>query len=517
MSSQKKHPLITGTVILTLTGLITRVMGFFYRIFLSHTIGAEGVGIYQLIFPVYALCFSFAVAGIQTGISRCCASALAQKNPAKARSYFSCGFFLSFSLSVIAAALLHRYAGFLSRSLLKEPRCTPLLQLVAWSVPLGTVHTCVSAWFFARKQTAVPSVSQFLEQAARIFSSVFFYLILSEKGIAPTPLLAASGLLAGELVASLFSAICLLFHFQGTEYKTPSPLPVPSYAACAGRLVALSLPLTVNRILLNLLQSGEAILIPSRLRQYGCIYHASSHHRAGTGERKPEKNYFCHGKNDEILPFAGNFCRRNLFLFRQSVGHAGLWKSGRGNFYPDSFFSLSFPLPDRNTFQYSERTGSYFSMLLSKCRRPLHSDFLYSFCRSPCRHTGISVGTSGEPTCHHTSESVFPSSESFFLFLSAPMAFSPSGFPCVKLRYGAFCILSLRQSFFPSRSLESGNHHGSMRYFLPDLSVMFQTDSYFLLIFLLQCFIIRKRTLQRRDDYEFQFLKKASHSGRDQS
>ena len=66
MSSQKKHPLITGTVILTLTGLITRVMGFFYRIFLSHTIGAEGVGIYQLIFPVYALCFSFAVAGIQT-------------------------------------------------------------------------------------------------------------------------------------------------------------------------------------------------------------------------------------------------------------------------------------------------------------------------------------------------------------------------------------------------------------------------------------------------------------------
>ena len=155
--------------------------------------------------------------------------------------------------------------------------------------------------------------------------------------------------------------------------------------------------------------------------------------------------------------------------------------------------------------------------MLFRSRRPLHSDFLYSFCRSPCRHTGISVGTSGEPTCHHTSESVFPSSESFFLFLSAPMAFSPSGFPCVKLRYGAFCILSLRQSFFPSRSLESGNHHGSMRYFLPDLSVMFQTDSYFLLIFLLQCFIIRKRTLQRRDDYEFQFLKKASHSGRDQS
>ena len=32
---------IKGTLILTLTGLVSRLMGFFYRIFLSHTIGAQ--------------------------------------------------------------------------------------------------------------------------------------------------------------------------------------------------------------------------------------------------------------------------------------------------------------------------------------------------------------------------------------------------------------------------------------------------------------------------------------------
>ena len=45
---KKKHPLIAGTLILTLTGLASRFIGFFYKIFLSRTIGAEGIGIYQM-------------------------------------------------------------------------------------------------------------------------------------------------------------------------------------------------------------------------------------------------------------------------------------------------------------------------------------------------------------------------------------------------------------------------------------------------------------------------------------
>ena len=44
--------LIRGAFILTAAGLLTRMIGFFYRIFLSHVIGAEGMGIYQLIFPL---------------------------------------------------------------------------------------------------------------------------------------------------------------------------------------------------------------------------------------------------------------------------------------------------------------------------------------------------------------------------------------------------------------------------------------------------------------------------------
>ena len=65
-----KRTLFTGTLLLTTAGILSRFIGFFYKIFLSRTIGAEGLGIYQLIFPVMALCFSLTSAGIQTSVSR---------------------------------------------------------------------------------------------------------------------------------------------------------------------------------------------------------------------------------------------------------------------------------------------------------------------------------------------------------------------------------------------------------------------------------------------------------------
>ena len=47
----EKHTILKGTFILTATGFLSRFIGFFYRMFLSHTFGEESVGLYQLIFP----------------------------------------------------------------------------------------------------------------------------------------------------------------------------------------------------------------------------------------------------------------------------------------------------------------------------------------------------------------------------------------------------------------------------------------------------------------------------------
>ena len=46
---------VKGTLILAFANLLCRFLGFFYKIFLAQALGAEGMGIYQLIFPVLPL------------------------------------------------------------------------------------------------------------------------------------------------------------------------------------------------------------------------------------------------------------------------------------------------------------------------------------------------------------------------------------------------------------------------------------------------------------------------------
>ena len=55
--------LVKGTLILTATGILSRLIGFAYRIFLAGHLGGEGMGIYQLIFPIYGICHSVGISG----------------------------------------------------------------------------------------------------------------------------------------------------------------------------------------------------------------------------------------------------------------------------------------------------------------------------------------------------------------------------------------------------------------------------------------------------------------------
>ena len=80
-----KKIFLKGTLILACTGLISRIAGFFYRIFLSHAIGAEGLGLYQLVLPLQGLMAALSYTGIQSALSRLIASRLALQEKKEAR------------------------------------------------------------------------------------------------------------------------------------------------------------------------------------------------------------------------------------------------------------------------------------------------------------------------------------------------------------------------------------------------------------------------------------------------
>ena len=135
---RKKHSLIKGTLILTSAGLVSRVLGFFFRIFLSHTFGEEQVGLYQLIFPFYALCLSLSTSGLETAISRSVSRFHSLGRTQDGKLIFQTGLILSVLISLICTFLVQKNSVFLSNRFLGDPRCATLLsggfcpQLYLW-------------------------------------------------------------------------------------------------------------------------------------------------------------------------------------------------------------------------------------------------------------------------------------------------------------------------------------------------------------------------------------------------
>lgn len=260
-----KQNIIRGTIILTLTGFLSRFMGFFYRIFLSRTFGAEGVGLYQLIFPVYALCFSLTTAGVETAISRTVACKMSLGKRTEARQILRTGLLITFTFSFICTVLLQHYGKFIAVTFLGDKRCIPLLTILSYTMPFSAIHSCICGYSYGLKQTKIPALSQLAEQTVRILTVYLLYQFLVKQGRTVSISIAVCGLVIGEMASALYT--CLALSKETRKYGRLS-LTYRAFIKSSRELLVLSVPLTANRILINFLQSVEAISIPGKLQLY---------------------------------------------------------------------------------------------------------------------------------------------------------------------------------------------------------------------------------------------------------
>ena len=266
-------PLVTGTVILTLTGLLSRFIGFFYRIFLSNAFGAEGRGIYQLIAPVLALSFALTASGIQTAISKYVASETSTHDYHTSFRTLWAGFLMAMALSLACALGIYLYADGIAVAFLMERRTAPLLRIIALSIPMATVHSCINGYFYGIRRTAIPAFSQLAEQVFRVGSVYLIYYFFRQHDMQPTISFAVAGLVIGESASMIVSVVAILARahhvFPARDRRLPGAPALSSYRRICGRLLQLAVPLSANRLVLNLLQSIEAIYIPNKLMAYG--------------------------------------------------------------------------------------------------------------------------------------------------------------------------------------------------------------------------------------------------------
>ncbi|MEA4972984.1 MAG: polysaccharide biosynthesis protein [Candidatus Metalachnospira sp.] len=261
-----KKNIIKGAAILTAANLITRLMGFFNRVYMSNAIGIEGMGLYQLVMPIYILSWSITSSGFSTTISRITAKENAKRHYGNISKTVKVSVCICILISIIVSTVMYFGADFIAVSIIKDSRTAISMRILAIAVPFMAAGSCLRGYFLGMQQHVVPALSQVLEQTVRIIIIVVLSPLLAEKGLEYGCAAAITGVLLGEAISCLFTVICYKGFSKKAKYTYSDDL---STAKCTALILSMAIPLSATRISSSLLSALENILIPQKLQLYG--------------------------------------------------------------------------------------------------------------------------------------------------------------------------------------------------------------------------------------------------------
>lgn len=250
---------LTGTLLLTVVGLFSQVVGFFYRILLSRLIGAETMGLYQLVMPVYSMFMSVTAAGLTVAVATLSAKfcALGDRGAIKEtlRRAIGCFFLVALPLGVVVVAA----SDPISVYLIGDARTRLGIVLLVPCVLLTGVENLHKHCFYGIGRVGPPAASETAEQLIRSAAVIGLLLLLRPR----TGEQRVGIIVTGMVLCEIASALTLILLFRRHWKREPPGAAVHSVSR--RQLAKIAAPVSLTSLLGTLLGSANAVLIPSRL------------------------------------------------------------------------------------------------------------------------------------------------------------------------------------------------------------------------------------------------------------
>lgn len=263
---KEQHSLIHATVLLTGVGLVSQGLAFFYRAALARLVGAETLGLYQLIMPVYAVIQSVIMSGLTVALSSLTAGMVSQSGQKSAVQLLYSALRMLLLLWVPAACVVGLTSELLAEKVLGDARTELGLLLLLPVLLLTGVENLHKHHFYGMGETRLPARVELAEQFIRTGAILGMLALLL-----PLPQSHAVGVIVlGMLVSEVFSSVTLVF----LRLRREGPLRRQSGQGAAPgdirrRLLGVALPVSGAALCNNLIGSANSILIPQRLVVFG--------------------------------------------------------------------------------------------------------------------------------------------------------------------------------------------------------------------------------------------------------
>lgn len=271
----KKDTFLQGAFILTIAGVIVKIIGSINWIILSRVIGGEGIGLYMMAFPIYLLALSVSSAGVPVAISIMTAERLALHDYLGAKKVFRTSLRLMFVTGVFFSILLYFGARWLvDFHIVRDARAYYAILALAPAVFFVTILASYRGHFQGWQTMTPTAVSQIVEQLVRVATMIIFANLLLPQGLE----FGAAGASFGAAPAAASGLLVLLWYswkmrkkFKKAELEArPENLPpLQSSMKIMKRMINLALPVSFASIMLPIVSNLDLVIVPMRLEVAG--------------------------------------------------------------------------------------------------------------------------------------------------------------------------------------------------------------------------------------------------------
>ena len=264
-----KKVFFSGVLLLTLSTVLVKFVGLFYKIPMLSYLGSEGMGYFHSAYEIYAIFCIIATAGLPIALSVLISAALAEKRREDVEGIWQ----ISLALFIIIGFL-----GSLLMWVLADPICKWIKSEDAKGCMISIAPTlffvCVSSairGFFQGHQKMLPTaLSQLLEALGKLVFGLLFAHLALKQGAGVPQLAAAAGwgVTAGTVLSTLYLALEMM-RFRRHNRVKENRTYLKYRKNVAKKLLKIALPITLGSFVISLTKVVDMSMILRRLQAIG--------------------------------------------------------------------------------------------------------------------------------------------------------------------------------------------------------------------------------------------------------
>lgn len=260
---KKEKSFLSGALVLSLGGLLAKVLGALYRIPLTNILGSYGMGLYQLVFPPYILFLTVAQAGVPVALSKLIAQSNQLDNKIQGRKYFKFAFGLLLCFGIISALFMAVLSTFIAKA--QGNVDTAMAFVVVAPALIFVPITNVLKAYFQGNMNMVPSgVTTVIEQIVKLIVGLSLAVKLMPN-VVQAVLGAVFAITVSEFGSLLIMSIVYLSH-RKKHRQLSVHLPREELKQTAQQVALIAVPVALGGFAMQLSQVVDSVMVVNLLR-----------------------------------------------------------------------------------------------------------------------------------------------------------------------------------------------------------------------------------------------------------